>query len=188
MPSPIPRCLSAVLLSLASRRVGGLRLFRTSSAFTLPFSRLARRSLMLWPARSLVAFSATFFTEGFVRNSCPLQTLRLLPAGATVARWHILLPLEGCALFTAHAKLRLARFPAIADQDPKPSEGVAGNNIASQNRTSYRTQPHSGALMHKERLTKIGARFVNLVDIAMLGIGEAIVRASATSVGPKASL
>ena len=54
----------------------------------------ARRSLMLWPARSLVAFSATFFTEGFVRSSCPLRTLRLLPAGATVAGWDILLPLE----------------------------------------------------------------------------------------------
>ena len=43
---------SKVLLSLASRRDGGLRLFRTSSAFTLRFSRLARRSLVLWPARS----------------------------------------------------------------------------------------------------------------------------------------
>ena len=87
MPSPIPRCPSAVLLSLAFRRDGGLRSFRTSSAFTLPFSRLARRSLLLWPARSLVAFSATFCTEGFVRSSCPLRTLRLLPAGATVAGW-----------------------------------------------------------------------------------------------------
>ena len=104
MPSPIPRCSSAVLLSLASHRDGGLRLFRTSSAFTLPFSRLARRSLILWPARSLIAFSATFCTEGFARSSCPLRTLRLLPAGATVAGWVILLPLELRALFTAHAK------------------------------------------------------------------------------------
>src|SRR5258705_7996635 len=105
MPSPIPRCSSAVLLSLASHRDGGLRLFRISSAFTLLFSRLARRSLILWPARSLIAFSATFFTEGFARGSCPLRTLRLLPAGATVAGWVILLPLELRALFTAHAKL-----------------------------------------------------------------------------------
>ena len=107
MPSPIPRCSSAVLLSLASHRDGGLRLFRTSSAFTLPFSRLARRSLMLWPARSLIAFSATFCTEGFARSSCPLRTLRLLPAGATVAGWDIFLPLEWRALFTAHAKVGL---------------------------------------------------------------------------------
>jgi hypothetical protein len=104
MPSPLLRCSSAVLLSLASHRDGGLRLFRTSSAFTLRFSRLTRRSLILWPARSLIAFSATFCTEGFARRSCPLRTLRLLPAGATVAGWVILLPLELRALFTAHTK------------------------------------------------------------------------------------
>ena len=40
------------------------------------------------------AFSATFCTEGFARSSCPLRALRLLPAGATVAGWDILLPLE----------------------------------------------------------------------------------------------
>src|SRR3546814_15600563 len=109
MPSPLPRCSSAVLLSLASHRDGGLRLFRTSSAFTLPFSRLARRSLILWPARSLIAFSATFCTEGFARSRCPLRTLRLLPAGAKVAGWVILLPLELRALFTAHAKAGLRK-------------------------------------------------------------------------------
>src|SRR5271166_5884587 len=94
MPSPLPRCSSTVLLSLASHRDGGLRLFGTSSAFTLRFSRLARRSLILWPARSLIAFSATFCTEGLRPcSSCPLRTLRLLPARATVAGWVILLPL-----------------------------------------------------------------------------------------------
>ena len=108
MPSPIPRCSSAVLLSLASHRDGGLRLFRTSSAFTLPFSRLARRSLILWPARSLIAFSATFCTEGFARSSCPLRTLRLLPAGATVAGWVILLPLELRALFHGARESRVS--------------------------------------------------------------------------------
>ena len=66
----------------------------SSSAFTLRFSRLARRSLILWPARSLIAFSATFCTEGFARSSCPLRALQLLPAGATVAGWDILPPLE----------------------------------------------------------------------------------------------
>jgi hypothetical protein len=37
-------------------------------------------------------------------------TLRLLPAGATVAGWVIFLPLDQCALFTAHEKDGLARF------------------------------------------------------------------------------
>ncbi len=91
-------------------------MFRTSSAFTLPFSRLARRSLMLWPARSLIAFSATFCTEGFARSSFPLRTLRLLPAGATVAGWDSLLPLEGRALFTAHAKPRLMTLLAAGHE------------------------------------------------------------------------
>ena len=34
-------------------------------------------------------------------------TLRLLPAGATVAGWDTFLPLDQRALFTAHAKFRL---------------------------------------------------------------------------------
>jgi hypothetical protein len=46
MPSPIPGApLQCSYRSLHAD--GGLRLFRTSSAFTLPFSRLARRSLIV---------------------------------------------------------------------------------------------------------------------------------------------
>ena len=39
-------------------------------------------------------------------------TLRLLPAGATVAGWVIFLPLDQRALFTAHEKVGLGRSPA----------------------------------------------------------------------------
>ena len=47
MPAPIPRCFCLVLLLLASQSDGGLRLFRTGSAVTLPVSRLARRSIFI---------------------------------------------------------------------------------------------------------------------------------------------
>jgi hypothetical protein len=47
MPAPIPRCSCLVLLLLASQADGGLRLFRTGSAVTLPVSRLARRSIFI---------------------------------------------------------------------------------------------------------------------------------------------
>ena len=40
-------------------------------------------------------------------------TLRLLPAGATVAGWDIFLPLDRSALFTAHAGLAASSFLAI---------------------------------------------------------------------------
>jgi hypothetical protein len=70
-----------------------------------PFRGLLGVHSLFWPARSLVAFPATFCTEGFARGRCPLRTLRLLPAGTTVAGRDILLPPEWHALFTAHAKL-----------------------------------------------------------------------------------
>ena len=47
MPAPIPRCSCSVLSLLASQADGGLRLFRTGSAVTLPVSRLARRSIFI---------------------------------------------------------------------------------------------------------------------------------------------
>ena len=73
---------------------------------------------MLWPARSLVAFSATFYTEGFVRSSCPLQTLRLLPAGATVAGWDILLPTGVTRPFHGARETSVRDFPI-----PEPGHG-----------------------------------------------------------------
>ena len=47
MPAPIPRCFRSVFLLLTSRTDGGLCLIRTSSAVTLPVSRLARRSIFI---------------------------------------------------------------------------------------------------------------------------------------------
>src|ERR1700676_2416039 len=47
MPAPIPRCSCFVVLLLASQADGGLRLFRTGSAVTLPVSRLTRRSIFI---------------------------------------------------------------------------------------------------------------------------------------------
>jgi hypothetical protein len=67
--------------------------FRQAVAETGPFDR-----------RCLSIFQRPFAPKGFARSSCPLRTLRLLPAGATVAGWVILLPLELRALFTAHTK------------------------------------------------------------------------------------
>jgi hypothetical protein len=54
IPSPIPRCPRPVRSMLASRSDDGLRLFRTGSAATLPFSRLAQCSCSLGSACSLI--------------------------------------------------------------------------------------------------------------------------------------
>jgi carbohydrate phosphorylase len=70
---------------LASRPVFGLRLFLTDSASALPFSRLAQCSFSLWSRCSLIPPSGTFGIGGFVFFRSQHPTLRLLPAGATVA-------------------------------------------------------------------------------------------------------
>ena len=44
----------------------------------------------------------TFCIRGFASHRYQRSTLRLLPAGATVAGWAIFLPLDQRALFTAH--------------------------------------------------------------------------------------
>ena len=112
IPSPIPRWHPTLFALLASRPAFGLRLFRTDSASTLPFSRLAQCSFSLWSRCSLIPPSETFVIGGFALCRCQHPTLRLLPAGATVAGWVILLPLDQRALSTAHAKVRLSG-PAV---------------------------------------------------------------------------
>jgi hypothetical protein len=111
IPSPIPRWHPTLFALLASRPAFGLRLFRTDSASTLPFSRLAQCSFPLWSRCSLIPPSETFVIGGFALCRCQHPTLRLLPAGATVAGWVILLPLDQRALSTAHAKCGLKVRP-----------------------------------------------------------------------------
>jgi len=102
IPSPIPRWHRILLALLASHPAFGLRLKITDSASTLPFSRLARCSFSLWSMCSLIPPCGTFCIEGLVPCRCQQATLRLLPAGATVAGWAFFLPLDQRALFTAH--------------------------------------------------------------------------------------
>ena len=110
IPSPIPRWHRILLALLASHPAFGLRLKITDSASTLPFSRLARCSFSLWSMCSLIPPCGTFCIEGLVPCRCQQATLRLLPAGATVAGWAFFLPLDQRALFTAHDFCGLAGY------------------------------------------------------------------------------
>src|SRR5262245_50132285 len=110
IPSPIPRWHRILLALLASHPAFGLRLKITDSASTLPFSRLARCSFPLWSMCSLIPPCGTFCIEGLVPCRFRQATLRLLPAGATVAGWAIFLPLDQRALFTAHDFCGLVRL------------------------------------------------------------------------------
>jgi hypothetical protein len=72
MPSPLPRCSSAVLLSLASHRDGGLRLFCTSSASS--FSDLLHRR------------ASPVAVAHYERSGC-CRLERQLPGGLSSSHW-----------------------------------------------------------------------------------------------------
>ena len=94
MPAPIPRCSCSVLSLLASQADGGLRLFRTGSAVTLPVSRLARRSIFIlacvlvdpatagpFPPEASCSAVASSSRSGYFRLE------QQLPGGLSSSRW-----------------------------------------------------------------------------------------------------
>jgi hypothetical protein len=64
MPAPLPRCSSKMLFTLSSPGNFGLRLTRTVSAFTLGFSRLARRSIFILACTLADPLKGTFSIAG----------------------------------------------------------------------------------------------------------------------------
>jgi hypothetical protein len=64
LPAPLPRCSSKMLFTLSSPGNFGLRLTRTVSAFTLGFSRLARRSIFILACTLADPLKGTFSIAG----------------------------------------------------------------------------------------------------------------------------
>ena len=87
---------------------GGLPCRCIRSAPALSVSRLARRSLTLWPA-CLLTPQGSFFRECFSPIRYLLEPLQVLPVGATSDRAGFA-PAGINTPFTAHTPLRLARL------------------------------------------------------------------------------
>jgi hypothetical protein len=82
MPAPLPRCSSKMLFTLSSPGNFGLRLTRTVSAFTLGFSRLARRSIFILACTLADPLKGTFSIAG---SGLPIARF----ASTTASGWSV---------------------------------------------------------------------------------------------------
>src|SRR6185503_12010805 len=103
MPSSMPRRTDTLPISLTSCIISAFPSFKQGRRPHHMVAGLARCSFALRSARSLTPSLQEPFTPRASGTSLLPCSPRLLPAGAKVAGWvYLTLPLEFCALVTAH--------------------------------------------------------------------------------------